>query len=88
MENIRVEEDLLEKDAETSKLYFVTNRHNLLSILSSGMITLAEHEFRHHEDSRDLVGGLIPLWNSSIRCMTNANEHTTFVLFAITSAIK
>jgi len=49
-------------EAENKNLFFVTNTRNLLSILGSGMIVPAQHQFRYKTDSRESLDGVIPLW--------------------------
>ena len=52
----------LSPDEQSSFCYFITSQKNLLSFLSSGMITPSDSQFRYQKDSRELASGAIPFW--------------------------
>ena len=46
------------------RLYFLTNRMNLLTILSAGILYPADQSWRYTSDSRDICDGNIPVWEN------------------------
>lgn len=69
MADLRINPDsqlsFLNGDGAKSYL-FVTTQKNLLSFLSSGMITPSASQFRYRSDSRELSSGAIPFWKGGI----------------------
>lgn len=65
--------------------FFVTDRANLLTMFSSGVIQLAENEFRHRADIRDKWNGLVVFFKGNIpqdfeECLTEEGRVIPVVL--------
>ena len=65
--NINTDSQLSFLNEDGTKTYlFITNQKNLLSFLSSGMITPSGSQFRYRADSRDFSSGAIPFWKGGL----------------------
>lgn len=60
------DQDLSHTVNTNDKLYFITNRRNLISFFGAGMLTPANSQFRYKKDSRDIFNGSIPFWKGGL----------------------